>query len=385
MDRHLPFAVSESFTMGVELELQLINPATGDLHGAAPLILSALSGTQLGKQVKPEITQAMIEVNSAIHARADTLHKDLAHVRDELSDTALSLGIQIAGGGTHGFQDWRHRTISHSPRFEYVAGLYGYLAQQFTVFGQHIHIGCPSGDAAVQLIGQLHAYMPHMIALSAASPFVEGEDTSFACARLNNVSPFPMTGPMPVFDQWNQFEAFYLRAKQQGVIGSVKDLYWDIRPKPEFGTLEIRVCDTPLTVGKAVSLAAFAQTLSAWLTENPQDLREYNDAMYAINRFRACRFGLFADYIAPDGSGATRLREHLLKLLDALAPMARWLDTEHHIAALHWQVDHCMSDARWLRQSYARTRCLPTTVREQAALWMEMEPAALERGFAMSS
>jgi glutamate---cysteine ligase / carboxylate-amine ligase len=370
MERKLAFAVSEPFTLGVELELQLINPVNGDLHGAAPLILSATRGTRLGEQIKPEVTQAMLEINSRVHARADTLREDLCYVRDELSEIAQLLGVKIAGGGTHPFQDWRQRTISHSPRFEYVAGLYGYLAQQFTVFGQHIHVGCPSGDAAVRLINQLHPYMPHFIALSAASPFVDGEDTSFACARLNSVSPFPMTGPMPVFDEWIEFESFFLQAKSQGVLGSVKDLYWDIRPKPEYGTLEIRVCDTPLTVEKACSLAAFAQTLSAWLTEHPQDLSAHSEAMYAVNRFRACRFGLFADYIRADGGGTKRLRDHTLALLDDLAPMAKWLGTELDIAALYWQVEHNMSDARWLRQAYARTRSLPASVHEQADLWM---------------
>jgi glutamate---cysteine ligase / carboxylate-amine ligase len=370
MERNLAFVQSEPFTLGVELELQLINPLNGDLHGAAPLLLSATHGTRLGEQIKPEVTQAMLEINSRVHARVDTLRQDLLYVRDELADIAQSLGVKIAGGGTHAFQDWRQRTISHSPRFEYVAGLYGYLAQQFTVFGQHIHVGCPSGDAAVRLINQLHPYMPHFIALSAASPFVEGEDTSFSCARLNSVSPFPMTGPMPVFNEWMEFEAFFLKAKSQGVLGSVKDLYWDIRPKPEFGTLEIRVCDTPLTVEKACSLAALAQTLSAWLTENPQDLSAHSEAMYAVNRFRSCRFGLFADYIKADGSGMQRLRDHTLATLDQLAPMAKWLGTEQDIAALYWQVEHSMSDARWLRQSYARTRSMATTVHEQADLWM---------------
>jgi glutamate---cysteine ligase / carboxylate-amine ligase len=370
MERNLAFVQSEPFTLGVELELQLINPLNGDLHGAAPLLLSATHGTRLGEQIKPEVTQAMLEINSRVHARVNTLREDLLYVRDELTELAQLLGVKIAGGGTHAFQDWRQRTISHSPRFEYVAGLYGYLAQQFTVFGQHIHVGCPSGDAAVRLIGQLHPYMPHFIALSAASPFVEGEDTSFSCARLNSVSPFPMTGPMPVFSEWMEFEAFFLKAKAQGVLGSVKDLYWDIRPKPEFGTLEIRVCDTPLTVEKACSLAALAQTLSAWLTENPQDLNAHSEAMYAVNRFRACRFGLFADYIKADGSGMQRLRDHTLATLDQLAPMAKWLGTEQDIAALYWQVEHCMTDARWLRQSYARTRSMATMVHEQADLWM---------------
>jgi carboxylate-amine ligase len=189
---------------------------------------------------------------------------------------------------------------------------------------------------------------------------------------------------MPAFSQWIDFESFYLRAKQQGVIGSVKDLYWDIRPKPEFGTLEIRVCDTPLTVEKACALAGFAQTLTAWLSENPQNLSAHNDAVYAVNRFRACRFGLFADYVCADGSPSVRLRDHLLGLFDDLAPMARWLGTELEIASLYWQVEHCMTDARWIRQSYARTHSLASTAREQAALWMnrsarvEKRPVAVE-------
>ena len=137
------------------------------------------------------------------------------------------------------------------------------------------------------------------IALSASSPF-PGVDTAFASSRLNNVSAFPLAGHMPQMDDWAGFTEYFEQMRQLQVVESMKDFYWDIRPKPEFGTIEVRVCDTPLTLERAAALAAYAQALARWLLEE-KPLEPSADVyrVYGYNRFLACRFGLDAEIIDP--------------------------------------------------------------------------------------
>src|SRR5204863_6994680 len=172
------------------------------------------------------------------HTRYDALLVELKRIRDAVVQAATRLNLRIAGGGSHPFHKWSERRIYPTERFRHLLEVYGYLAKQFTVFGQHIHIGCPSGDDAVFLIHILTRYVPHFIALSASSPFYQGEDTSFQCSRLTAVSAFPLAGHIPFVRDWAEFLEYFSAMKGFGIVASMKDFYWDIRPKPEYGTIE---------------------------------------------------------------------------------------------------------------------------------------------------
>ena len=250
------FKSSQPLTMGVELELQLVSLSDFDLTASSPDLLHLLARKPFPGHVTPEITESMIEINSDVHTRHGELLAQLRETRDTLVRAADTLNIGICGGGTHPFQRWSERKIFSKPRFKEVSALYGYLAKQFTIFGQHVHIGCASGDDALYLLHSLSRYVPHFIALSASSPYVQGNDTLFNSARLNSVFAFPMSGRAPFILKWDEFEhSFFSKMEHTGVIKSMKDFYWDIRPKPEYGTIELRVCDTPLTVERAAALA----------------------------------------------------------------------------------------------------------------------------------
>src|SRR5690606_12768275 len=160
----------------------------------AESLLAALARSPRARNVKPEITESMIEVNSEVHTRHESLLRDLIEIRGELTAAAERLNIGIAGGGAHPSHPWAEPRPFPTERFSALSELYGYLAKQFTVFGQHIHIGCASGDAAIRLTQQLARYVPHFIALAAASPFAQGEDTAFDSSRLHAVSVFPLSG-----------------------------------------------------------------------------------------------------------------------------------------------------------------------------------------------
>ena len=364
------FKESKALSVGVELELQIVNRRDYNLSRGAPDLLHVLEKIDCPGEIKPEITEGMIEINSSVHDSYATLIVELRRIRDILVGQADRLNLGIAGGGTHPFHHWHEQRIFEGPRFRFISDLYGYLAKQFTVFGQHIHIGCKSGDDAVYLLHRMSRFIPHFVALSAASPFFQGEDTAFQSSRLNVVSAFPLSGCMPFVQSWREFDAYFTRMKAFGIVSSMKDFYWDIRPKPEFGTIEIRVCDTPLSVDKAAALGAYAQALARYLLRD-RETQPNRDAyeMYNYNRFQACRFGLEGNFIDPYTKEHRTLREDVGQTLDLIAADSRELATEAPLTQLRIQTDRASSEARHLRALYEDYGSLSGVVREQCNIW----------------
>ncbi len=349
------FHPSDSLTMGVELELQLVNPTDFDLTASASDMLHLLGRNPFPGDVKPEITESMIEISTDVHTRHDELLTQLRQIRDTLVTAGDRLNVALCGGGTHPFQRWFDRRIFSTPRFIEISGLYGYLAKQFTVFGQHVHIGCASADEGLYLLHALNRYLPHFIALSASSPFSQGVDTLFDSARLNSVFAFPLSGRAPFTLKWSDFEQDYFsKMENTGVVKSMKDFYWDIRPKPEYGTIELRVCDTPLTVERAAALAAYLQALCHMLLErNDPPPAEDDYLVYNYNRFQACRFGLDGVLVHPKSSEKLSLREDILATLRRLEPHAAALGSQFALDELHREVAYEGNHSTFLRRQFA--------------------------------
>ncbi len=345
------FTTSQALTLGVELELQLVSLSDFDLVDASPDMLELLGRKKFPGNVVPEITESMIEVSTDIHGTYPTLVAQLRSIRDALVAAGDTLNIGVCGGGTHPFQQWSERKIFSKPRFKEVSALYGYLAKQFTIFGQHVHVGCPSGDTALYLLHALNRYVPHFIALSASSPYVQGRDTHFNSARLNSVFAFPLSGRAPFVLDWSEFESgFFTHMERTGIVKSMKDFYWDIRPKPEYGTIELRVCDTPLTVERAAALACYLQALCAQLLERAEAPPSETDYLvYNYNRFQACRFGLDGTVVHPKTYETLSLREDILATIRQLKPHAERLQATQAMEHLYAET-HEGSDASFLRQ-----------------------------------
>jgi carboxylate-amine ligase len=280
------------------------------------------------------------------------------------------LNLRVCGGGSHPFHDWTDRRIFPNERFRFVVERYGYLAKQFTVFGQHLHVGCASGDDAISLTHLFTRYVPHFIALSAASPFYQGEDTSFQSSRLTAVSAFPLAGHIPLVRDWAAFLEYFSRMKGFGIVASMKDFYWDIRPKPEYGTVEIRVCDTPLTVQRAALLAAYAQALAA--SHFAGDSREPVPGIYLVNshnRFEACRYGFAGNLVDPHSGTKKKIGQDIVETLARVAPHAARLDCAEPLTQLARSVERGESDAAWLRARAKERGSLPDAVRDACERW----------------
>lgn len=365
------FTPSKALSVGVELELQLIERMQGQLATESADFLRRLDAKPIPGLVKPEITQGMFELNSTVHHDFDSLYPELCHMQRELVTAAEHSGVSICGGGTHPFQRWQQQRIFPTERYAMVSERYGFLAQRFTVFGQHIHIGCENGDDALYLCHALARYLPHFVALSASSPFYQGVDSGFDCARTTVVSAFPLSGMPPYLLRWNEFEDYVRQMQGLDVVQSLKDFYWDIRPKPEYGTVEIRICDTPLTMGWAAVLAAYAQMLAAMLLDRRVPTSADTYLAYSTNRFRASRYGYDAELIEPVQGGSIRLADDILHTLQELQPYAHALKATAAHQALTERVANKRNDALWLRQQFRALETQADVVHAACAHWMQ--------------
>ena len=361
------FQKSEALSLGVELELQLVNTHDFDLAPYAEDMLRMMSKIQLPGAVVPEMTSSMIEISTGVCKSSAEVLSQLTQIRDALVKCADKLNIAVVGGGTHPFQQWHERRIYDKPRFRELSELYGYLSKQFTIFGQHVHVGCPDADTALLTLHRMSRYIPHFIALSASSPYVQGQDTAFDSARLNSVFAFPLSGRAPFALTWDDFTVYFNKMTHTGVVKSMKDFYWDIRPKPEFGTIEIRVFDTPLTIERASALSGFVQSLAAWfMNEQPFMPLEDDYLVYTYNRFQACRFGLDAVYVDPATGGHMPLREHILLTMRQIERHAATVGATQAIGLLRRSVEQADNDARWLRERQGEERLLAEVIRQAA-------------------
>ena len=362
-----PFQKSAALSLGVELEMQLVNTHDYDLAPYAEDMLRLMSKIPLPGAVVPEMTSSMIEVSTGVCQSSSEVLGQLTQIRDALVKSADKLNIAVVGGGTHPFQQWHERRIYDKPRFRELSELYGYLSKQFTIFGQHVHIGCPDADTALLTLHRMSRYIPHFIALSASSPYVQGQDTAFDSARLNSVFAFPLSGRAPFALTWDEFTVYFNKMTHTGVVKSMKDFYWDIRPKPEFGTIEIRVFDTPLTIERASALAGYVQSLGSWfMNDQPFMPTEDDYLVYTYNRFQACRFGLDAVYVDPATGSHMPLREHILMTMAQIERHAHSVGASASIQLLRGSVERNDNDARWLRERQAEERLLAEVIRQAA-------------------
>ena len=361
------FQKSDALSLGVELELQLVNTHDYDLAPYAEDMLRLMAKTPLPGAVVPEMTSSMIEISTGVCNSASEVLGQLSQIRDALVKSADKLNIAIVGGGTHPFQQWHERRIYDKPRFRELSELYGYLSKQFTIFGQHVHVGCPDADTALLTLHRMSRYIPHFIALSASSPYVQGQDTAFDSARLNSVFAFPLSGRAPFALTWDEFTVYFDKMTHTGVVKSMKDFYWDIRPKPEFGTIEIRVFDTPLSVERAAALSAFVQSLAAWFMHDQPFMPQEDDYLvYTYNRFQACRFGMDAIYVDPATGQHMPLREHIFLTLQKIDRHATSLGASAFLNMLKTSVERSENDARWLRERQGEEALLAEVIRQAA-------------------
>ncbi|MDI9818522.1 MULTISPECIES: YbdK family carboxylate-amine ligase [unclassified Legionella] len=371
--RRLAFKKSKAGSIGVELEFQIVDPDSRHLVSRAKDLIRNIKESIYQSKIKPEITQSMIEINSSIHYSPDYLLTGLNHLKTFLQEQATQLNLAICGGGTHPFIKWSNQKIFPTPRYKSISSKFRYLSKRATVFGLHIHVGCKNAEEALYLTHAFARYVPHFIAISASSPFYQGVDTGYASCRNIIFNTFPQSGHIPFLLDWPEFSDYYYKFKKLGIIVNMKDFYWDVRPKPEFGTVEIRVCDTPLTIHKAVNLAAYIQALTLFLLEKrPVEINKDLYYLYTHNRFQACRYGLEGYVIDPCTLKKTSISKDILSTIKKIEPYGLKLRNTLYIDQLANDVNNKVNDAVLLRKLFKEKGTFQQMITEQCRIWAEV-------------
>lgn len=316
----MQFTHSDALTIGMELEFQIVDIQTGQLSPSSLHFRNALEGHENAKRYALEATLATMELNSSVHSDINALSAEIVQLTRTLREVGETMGLDIRGGGTQLTQFWNERVMAPTPRATELESKYGFLPKRFSTYGMHVHIGVPSADQAIMLGNGLQAMVPLFIAMSAASPFLQLADTGFAASRPLESLVYPHGGGMPRMRNWLEFEVVMGDIFSAGLASSLKDVYWDVRPKPEFGTVEVRVFDTPLSVHKGVAMAAFTRGCASLLMDRTIKLPPETMPSTAerVSRFMACRDGMDATLFNPYTRSWMPARQWLAELVDEI-------------------------------------------------------------------
>lgn len=296
----IPFSASPTSSLGVEWELQLVDRRTRQLTSGAAQILHELSPEGEHPTAKHELLQSTIEVITGVCSTVDEATADLAATIAQLTPLAAARGLGLMCAGTHPISDWQTQQISDNPRYAKLVDDMQWMARRLQIFGVHVHVGVRSPDKAIAMVNALSAYIPHLLALSASSPYWRGNDTGLASARSKVFEGLPTAGLPQQLTDWTEFEDYMATLVKTGTIATIKEVWWDIRPHPTYGTVELRIADGLPTLAEVGMVAALAQCLVDTFDreiDKGYTLPRPRRWVVQENKWRAARYGLDADII----------------------------------------------------------------------------------------
>ena len=327
----IDFKSSPGPSLGVEVELELVDRDTGALASAASDILGEIGAGHPGGEhpkAKHELFECTIEIITGVCTSVGEARADLQATLDEVVAAADRRGLDVMCSGTHPFSRWEDQEVSPNPRYAKLIEEMQWMARRLAIFGVHVHVGIRSPEKAVAIANALSGYIPHLLALSASSPFWEGRDTGLASCRSKVFEGLPTAGlPSPI-ESWEEFEQLMETLVSSAAISTVREVWWDIRPHPDFGTVELRMCDGIPTLGEISGVAALAQSLVAHFDtclDEGRPLPRSHDWVLRQNKWRAGRHGLDADLIVDDEGDLVPLRDAVRALVAEVGPVAERL------------------------------------------------------------
>ncbi len=320
MNYDRPVPADHAFTIGVEEEFQIVDPETWELRSHVSELLAS-GAPALGDQLKRELHQSIVEVGTKICADVRELETEICRIRRELAESAERVGLRIAAAGTHPFSRWMDQVISPGERYEHIVEELQQLARSLLIFGLHIHVAVPDRTSTIELMNEARYFLPHLLALSASSPFWQGRDTGLKSYRTTVFRRFPRSGIPEHFTSWSQYDEYLTTLVDLHCIDNGKKIWWDLRPHPTFGTLEFRICDVPTSPRVTIALAALAQAIVVKLyrlRRSNLGFRIYARALVEENKWRAARYGIDGQLIDFGRRKEVPMRDLALELLEFL-------------------------------------------------------------------
>jgi carboxylate-amine ligase len=326
------------FTLGIEEEFQLIDPASRDLRSHIQQVLEAGKSSALADQLKPEMHQSVVEVGTDVCRDIKEAKREVVRLRSELAEVARRSGATIAAAGTHPFARWQDQEITPNPRYHQIVEDLQQVARANLIFGLHVHVGVPSREIAVHIMNAARYFLPHIFALSTNSPFWEGRNTGLKSYRAKIFDRFPRTGIPDYFNSYTDYESYINLLVKTGCIDNGKKIWWDLRLHPFFDTLEWRVCDVPMRVEETIALAALMQAVTYKLYKLIRlnlGFRLYRRILISENKWRAARYGVNGKLIDFGKQAEVPLAELMAEMLEIVRDEVRELGSEEEVSIVH--------------------------------------------------
>jgi len=347
----LNFKDSEGHTVGIEVEMQLVDKDNFSLTATSTEIINALRG--LEGSVKHELMMSNLEINTKICSNIKEAEDDLHKKFDIVLTEAKRHNTLLSCAGTHPFSLWKDQVITNNERYQGLLESLKIVARQFNIFGFHVHIGISCAEKCIYIMNKMLYYLPHLVALSSNSPFWEGEDTGFRSYRTKVFDTLPTAGLPFYFTDWADYKQLLKNYLATGTIKTIRDLWWDIRPHIDFGTLEIRVCDTPSTITEVLAIASLIQALVKKLGDEYDNgclFKRLHPAIIRENKWRACRYGLDGEFITMAGDSTIDIRKAISELVASLEDEAKALGSIEYFSSIDNILDHGEGAARQLEE-----------------------------------
>lgn len=340
------------FTIGIEEEYQTVDPRTYDLRSHIHTELMSQGQRQLKERVKAEMHQSVVEVGTGVCANITEAAIDLMDLRRQMIALTEQHGLKMVAGATHPFADWRAQDIHPDERYTRVVEDMQIVARANLIFGLHVHVGIEDKEATIQLMNQIRYFLPHLLALSSNSPFWIGMNTGLKSYRCKVFDRFPRTNIPDTFMSWSDFDNYVNLLIRTGCIDNGKKIWWDVRPHPVFGTLEIRVCDIPMRVEETLAIAALIQATVAKLYKlhsKNQSWRDYSRALIMENKWRAARYGIEGSMIDFGIEEEVPTRKLIHEYLEFVDDVLDELGSREAVQHIRWILENGTGADRQLR------------------------------------
>jgi glutamate---cysteine ligase / carboxylate-amine ligase len=324
-----------AYSVGVEEEVMLVEPGGWELSYRIEDVLAA-APAHVVDQLNAETHGSAVEMQTGIHANVRSAVDELGGTRRALAETLESLGMRAAGSGTHPTATWQEVEVSRGQRYRDVYASMRELARREPTFALHVHVGLPDPGTAIQVMNGMRVWLPVLLALSANSPYWQGRDSGLASARTPVFQAFPRVGvPREFSDYADYVEAVDMLIRAEA-IPEPTYLWWDVRPQPKLGTIEIRVMDAQTSLWQTRALVALVQCLCRLEAEGVHSTPQAIHAAEALeeNRFLACRDGVEARLIQPDQDRRVSVVDLVDELVDACEHHARALGCSDELASV---------------------------------------------------
>ena len=329
----IEFNGSGGYTLGVEEELHIVDATTGELVPKIEEIMARLP-EDLAELVSYELFQSVLETKTPVCETVADAEGHLRELRARVNSWAAACGAALASAGTHPFSRYQDQRVTDQERYRKVIETLRWVAEREVIFGQHVHVSVPGPEEAILAHNRLSEYAPLLLALSANSPFWQGMDTGFESSRVKIFETFPRAGLPPAFPDYEAFEGYVDLMVDAGAMDDYTFCWWDVRPHPRIGTIELRILDSQTSLASAVSLTALTQCLVRRMLEEDVSKEPYNKDMAQENRWRSARHGMDAAFYNAASGNTVPARDAARALVEELSPHAQDLGCEDELEGI---------------------------------------------------